>query len=175
MPERASILDLGCGNGDIAAILQARNPNLQFTGLDLKANPAASIPVYVYDGNTIPYGDNSFDYVMLITVLHHTDDYAPLLKEARRVAREGLIIMDHQYKSKLEWLTLAIIDWPGNVPFGVYTPFNFKRREEWRGLFRELAVEEVGYNDRIHLFGRKLDFILGKEMHFVSRLKKNNI
>ena len=128
----------------------------------------------MYDGKNIPYSDNYFDYVMLITVLHHTDDYIPVLKEAMRVSRKGLIIFDHQYKSYFEWLTLCFIDWPGNVPFGVYTPFNFKKRVEWKYIFETLNLREINYKDRVYVYGKYLDFILGKDLHFVSILEKKD-
>jgi len=109
---------------------------------------------------------------MLITVLHHTDDYVPVIAEALRVARKGIILLDHQYNNWFEWLMLAIIDWPGNVPFGVYTPFNFKTREEWRSTFRQLHLNETKYEDKLYLFGKLLNPILGRRMHFLSILQK---
>jgi len=175
MPENAVILDLGCGNGDLAAHLQKNKKGLQFVGLEIKPREDAAIPIMAYDGTMIPYEDNHFDYVMLVTVLHHTDDYLPLLKEAKRVAKKGIIIADHQYKNKLEWLTLAFIDWPGNVPFGVYTPFNFKTRSDWQELYRQTGLVETAYNDQLYVYGKTADFALGKKMHFISVLDKEKI
>lgn len=170
--DNTSILDLGCGNGDLSVALKARNQTLKIVGLDVTPCKNADLQITSYDGSIIPYEDQHFDYVMLITVLHHTDDYVPILKEARRVAKNGIIILDHQYQSRLQWLTLAFIDWPGNVPFGVYTPFNFKKRTEWKELFNKVGLNEVIYNEKILMFGKWADFILGKNMHFVSILKK---
>ena len=173
MPENGIILDLGCGNGDLATLLKKRIPQLDITGIEITPNINASIPITVYDGETIPYPDNHFDSAIIITVLHHTDDYIPLLKEAKRVVKNNIILLDHQYASRLEWLTLACIDWPGNVPFGVYTPLNFKKRTEWTSLFRELDLQEVAHNNRLYLFGKIVDSLLGKNMHFISVLQKS--
>lgn len=172
MPKEASILDLGSGNADLAYNLSGINANLKFTAIDVKVPPSPRMDVGIYDGKNIPYPDDYFDYVMLITVLHHTDDYIPVLKEAMRVSRKGLIVFDHQYKSYFEWLTLCVIDWPGNVPFGVYTPFNYKKREEWDSIFEALNLSQSKYNDRVYLFGKFFDFIIGKRLHFVSVLDK---
>lgn len=173
LPDKGDILDLGCGNGDFAAALMQQRPGINFTGLDIFPVPHSKIPRFTYDGINIPYPDEHFDYVMLITVLHHTDDYVPVLQEAQRVAKKGLIILDHQYFSRIDWLTLAFIDWPGNVPFGVYTPFNFKTRPEWVELFKQLKLKETLHNDKIYLFGKIFDSLLGKRMHFVSTLEKH--
>lgn len=171
MPSEGSILDLGCGNGDLAASLKAHLAGVQFTGIDVLPHPHSKIPRQVYDGKTIPFSDNSFDYVMIITALHHTDDYEPVLKEACRVARRRIIVYDHQYASRLDWLRLAVTDWPGNVPFGVYTPFNFLKRAEWKALFDRLNLKEVYYNDAFSFYG-PLAFLFGTKTHFVSVLEK---
>jgi ubiquinone/menaquinone biosynthesis C-methylase UbiE len=143
LPEDGHILDLGCGDGALSNALKTQLPNIQFTGLDINPAPSSDIPILVYDGNIIPYPDQHFDYVMLITVLHHTDDYAPVLREAFRVSKKGLFIIDHQYNGILEWLTLAFIDTPGNIPFGVYTPFNFFTRSEWQALLSNWGAKKL--------------------------------
>lgn len=173
LPEQGTILDLGCGSGDVTVALKAARPQLSFTGIDVFP-PAgrADVALTVYDGKHVPYGDESYDWVMLTTVLHHTDDYRPLLAEARRVAREGIIILDHQYANRLDWLTLAFIDWPGNVPFGVYTPFNYSTREQWLALFGELGLKESRHQNSIAHFGPLLSPLLGRNLHFVSVLEK---
>jgi SAM-dependent methyltransferase len=171
--ENSLVLDLGCGNGDLAVAIKENLPGLSITGIDVMRRAVeTTVPIKVYDGKTIPFANDSFDYVMLITVLHHTDDYVPVIQEALRVSRKGIILLDHQYNNFFEWLMLAIIDWPGNVPFGVYTPFNFKTRSEWIALFKQLQIEETLYNDRLYLFGNILNPVLGRQMHFLSVLSK---
>lgn len=173
VPPNGLVLDLGCGNGDLAAAIKANIPGLNITGIDVMMQTGqTSVPVQVYDGKTIPFPDASFDHVMLITVLHHTDDYIPVIREALRVARKGIILLDHQYSNWFDWLMLAIIDWPGNVPFGVYTPFNFKTRKQWQEIFTQLNLKEERYDDRLQLFGKGMDFLFGRRMHFLSILAK---
>ena len=173
LPERGTVLDLGCGSGDVTLALKAARPRLSFTGLDVVPHtPREGLSVAAYDGEHVPYGDASFDWVMLVTVLHHTNDCRLLLAEARRVAKKGIIILDHQYKSRLDWLTLALIDWPGNVPFGVYTPFNFNTRDQWLAVFDELNLTESRHEDGVPHFGPMLAPLLGRNLHFVSVVEK---
>jgi ubiquinone/menaquinone biosynthesis C-methylase UbiE len=171
VPKHGVMLDLGCGNGDLAAEIQKSAPDLEILGIDVQEHKESKIPMKVYDGNVIPYNDEHFDHIMIITALHHTDDYIPVLKEAIRVTRKQIIIYDHQYSNYKEWLGLVITDWPGNVPFGVYTPFNFKKRSEWKNLFEQLGLVEVSYRDSFSYYGI-LSFFFGKNTHFISVLEK---
>ena len=172
LPTEGTVLDLGCGNGDLASALSHARSRLHFTGLEMYPLAVSIIERFTYNGTRVPYPDASFDYVMIITVLHHTDDYNILMNEARRVARKAIIIVDHQYRTRWDWLMLAIIDWPGNVPFGVYTPYNFKKRLEWVDLFAQAKMKEIRYDDRLYMFGKYADFLFGRQLHFISLLEK---
>src|SRR4029079_7779085 len=115
-PAQARVLDVGCGDGHLAArILEAR-ADLEIIGIDILARPRAFIPVQMFDGRTIPFGNASFDAVMFVDVLHHTDDPTVLLREARRVSRDAVLIKDHYSDGAGSHLTLRLMDWVGNAP-----------------------------------------------------------
>ena len=48
-----------------------------------------------FDGKSIPHGENSFDVVMFVDVLHHASQPMTLLREAVRVARQAIVIQDN--------------------------------------------------------------------------------
>jgi SAM-dependent methyltransferase len=90
-----AVLDLGCGLGGYSRALAERGFELR--GLDVVPDyveRARSIGVdaELYDGQRIPMEDGSVDTVMLLEVLEHLDDPARLLREARRVARHGVLV-----------------------------------------------------------------------------------
>ncbi|MGE0418479.1 MAG: class I SAM-dependent methyltransferase, partial [Acetobacteraceae bacterium] len=93
--EARSVLDVGCGDGSIAALIQAGRPELSITGVDVLVRPETRIPVTQFDGVRLPFDDGAFDVVMFVDVLHHTDDPAVLLREAKRVARQAVVLKDH--------------------------------------------------------------------------------
>src|SRR3954468_1814684 len=92
---RAHVLDVGSGDGHIASLIARLRPDIDIQGIDVLARPQSAIPVQLFDGTTIPFADKSFDRVMFVDVLHHTDDPSVLLREARRVARGTVVIKDH--------------------------------------------------------------------------------
>lgn len=90
-----SVLDLGCGLGGYTKALGERG--FEVRGVDVAreyVERARSLGVAAdhYDGERLPYADGSFDTVALLEVLEHLDDPAALLREARRVARRGVLV-----------------------------------------------------------------------------------
>lgn len=131
-----TILDVGCGTGNIAALL-AKQFALEVQGIDIKTPAQSIIPFRLFNGKTIPFQDNSFDLVMLIDVLHHIKgrpNRQQLLKECLRVAKRSIIIKDHYYSNFFQNCYLKLVDFFSNVPLGIYTPFEFLPREHWESL-----------------------------------------
>ncbi len=93
MPWR--VLDLGCGAGDSVGFFRARDPQVDWVGLDLPDSPEvrtrtrADARFKTFDGRTIPFADASFDLVYCKQVLEHVRHPLPLLQEACRVIRPG--------------------------------------------------------------------------------------
>jgi SAM-dependent methyltransferase len=90
-----AVLDLGCGLGGYSRALAERGFELR--GLDVVPDyveraRSLGVDAELYDGQRIPMKDGSVDTVMLLEVLEHLDDPARLLREARRVARNGVLV-----------------------------------------------------------------------------------
>lgn len=140
VPAGAAVLDVGCGDGAIAAGLLAASETRSVCGVDPLPRPAPAIPVVGFDGATLPYADDAFDLVTLIDVLHHTRDPARLLGEAARVSRGPILIKDHYWDTRVDRWLLTLADYVGNAPYGVDLPFNFLRMAEWVALFDRLSL-----------------------------------
>jgi SAM-dependent methyltransferase len=89
------VLDLGCGPGTSVDFFRARDPNVQWIGLDLPDSPEvrtrtrADARFETFDGVEIPFGEGSFDLVYCKQVLEHVRRPAPLLAEVSRVLAPG--------------------------------------------------------------------------------------
>jgi len=170
-PPKARVLDVGCGDGLLAArILEAR-PDLQIVGIDVLARPRAFIPVQLFDGQTIPFDNGSFDAVMFVDVLHHTDDPSILLGEARRVSRGVVLIKDHYADGMGSPLTLRVMDWVGNAPHGVRLPYNYWTRLQWRAAWEEQRLTVARVTTELALYPWPLSMLFDRSLHFVAELK----
>lgn len=95
-----SVLDVGCGDGFYTCRLYDLVQPKKMTGVDLasKAIDIANankqdraIEFHVGDAHRLPYADNSFDLVLVQSILHHDDNPLDLIREAFRLAPEILI------------------------------------------------------------------------------------
>ncbi len=85
------VLDLGCGAGDSVDLFRARDPRVQWVGLDIKGSREAlsrtrtDATFEQFDGVAIPFADDSFDLVYSKQVLEHVHRPAALIAEVARV------------------------------------------------------------------------------------------
>lgn len=136
IPTGSRVLDFGCGNGFIAHHLSSI---LQTTvvGLDVRNASETPIEFVPFDGQRLPFENNSFDVVLFCYVLHHAPDAVELLKEARRVLRaEGLVIVYEDIPRR--WWDRQVCR-THNLKWRRRTgPCTFFREHHWRRRF-ELA------------------------------------
>jgi SAM-dependent methyltransferase len=172
LPPQASVLDVGCGDGELAHLIMEQQPNIQIKGVDVLVREQTQIPVAPFDGQRIPYPDASFDVVMFSDVLHHTDDPLILLREAMRVARSSVVLKDHTCDGPFADLTLRFMDYVGNARHGVALPFNYWPKEKWLSAFDSLGVVIGAWKKDLRLYPRWADPVFGRSLHFVARLDR---
>jgi len=170
MPQAGTILDVGCGSGELAQSIMKARPDLKVAGLEVQVRPQTLIPVETYDGQHLPYKDKSFDVVMFIDVLHHTDCVSQLLGEAKRVARQLVVIKDHLCEGAWDESILKFMDRVGNDRFEVPSPGNYWSRERWLRCFQELTLKPQLFKESLKLYPFPLDFIFGGKLHLFTAL-----
>jgi ubiquinone/menaquinone biosynthesis C-methylase UbiE len=95
-PTVETILEVGCGTGHFTRWFE--DLGLKAVGLDLssamlnEAKGNEGQKVLQSDAHSLPFADHSFDVVALITTLEFLQDPTLALREAQRVAQEGLLI-----------------------------------------------------------------------------------
>lgn len=173
LPHSGRVLDVGCGDGRISRTIQDKRNGLAVEGIDVLQRPNALIPVKAFDGRHLPYEDNSFDAVIFVDVLHHTDDPAQLLQEAARVSSRLVVLKDHRRNGFLADSTLHFMDWVGNARHGVSIPANYWPEERWRETFAKLNLTLVHWTDEVPLYPRWASWAFGRSLHFVASLTKS--
>lgn len=172
IPQHASVLDVGCGDGTIAALVAKMRPDVAIQGVDVMVRRGCKIACSVFDGTSLPFPDSSFDVCIFVDVLHHTRDLAASLREASRVSRSFVVIKDHLGNNAFDRLTLGFMDWVGNRPHGVRLTYDFRSRRQWTKHFEECGLAEMTWMDQVPLYPAPFSFLFGRRLHFVSLLTK---
>lgn len=119
--ENEKILEFGFGTAQNIIILKQRFPNCNVQGVDIdpkiksiaeyKLNKAGiETPLFLYDGNKLPFEDDSFDKVYSSLVFHQLDMISKLkcLLEINRILKlNGELIIGDWGKAKTKWMRFS--------------------------------------------------------------------
>lgn len=171
IPNGATLLDVGCGDGLVAASIAKRRPDVSITGVDVLARPGAAIPVATFDGLRIPLPAGSVDVVMLVDVLHHAASPEQLLADAVRVARHAVVLKDHVANGPVSRALLRIMDLVGNRRFGVALPHRYLSAARWDAAIQSLPVRrDLWQVGGLRLYPGPADWVFGRDLHVLARL-----
>ena len=115
-PDSLRALDVGCGTGVTDRHLSTEFRSLHGTDISpamveraTEANP--DVTYEVYDGNRLPYDDDSFDLTFTICVVHHVppSSWERFLGELRRVTRPdgAVVVFEHNPLNPLTRLVVS--------------------------------------------------------------------
>jgi SAM-dependent methyltransferase len=174
IPPNAQVLDVGCGDGLLARMIMDQRADVEISGIDVLVRSGTAISVCKFDGSSIPFPDKTFDAVMFIDVLHHTENQMRLLSEAARVTRNTIVIKDHRLNGPLAGPTLRLMDWMGNARHGVALPYDYWSEDKWTKAFSSLNLVVETWNTDLKLYPSLPNLIFGRSLHFLARLKNKN-
>jgi len=151
---KGKVLDVGAGESPWRDWLA---PEAVYQGIDVGnatdfGMHGGRSDITYYDGNVMPFGDETFDGALCIEVLEHTSDPELCLAEAARVLKDGAPI-------------LLSVPWSARRH---HIPHDYHRftRERLRNLFEASGFEDIGIRER----GNDISAIASKLVVLVARL-----
>ena len=154
------ILDVGCGNCLIANNLVQKGHNV--IPIDVKnLSIVPDIKPIVYNGTKLPFKADTFDTVLLLTVLHHCDTPKKVIEEAKRVS-DTIIIIEDTYSNRIQKVITQFIDLIVNFGHSKMTYQN-KSETGWEETFKSLDLQVLSKRRKpVLLFFRQTTYYLKK-------------
>jgi ubiquinone/menaquinone biosynthesis C-methylase UbiE len=152
------VLDVGAGNCILCQELGRLGYHVVPVDLQNLSFVDEIVPI-TYDGTTLPFGNDSFDVALVITVLHHAPDPDAILAEVMRVARR-IIVIEEIYENRVEKYFTYAVDSLFNLEFFGH-PHSNRTDSEWRKAFKKLRldVSAVVYSRSLGLL-RRVTYVL---------------
>ena len=130
------ILDVGCGKGFLAYDFTQEMPGVDVVGLDVSEYALENAKEEIKDklvlGNAVslPFEDDSFDFVVSITTLHNLPPEQAVqgLGEIERVSRGGKFVCVESYRTEEEKV---------NLLYWQLTCECFARPDTWGWYFKQ--------------------------------------
>ncbi len=156
------VLDIGTGNGGLCREL--RNRGFEVQPVDVKnISFFDDVEPLIYNGRKLPFEDGSFSVAMLITVLHHIADPEIVLREAIRVSRGRIIVMEDIYKNPVQKYLTYFTDSLVNLEFSGH-PHTNKDDAGWKQVFEDCGLRLTAREEfRTLLFFRQVIYVLEEQ------------
>ena len=161
------LLDCGCGTGPMISLLYEKDPEKNYTGIDItprmievaNAKKLPGVTFVTGDCEDLPFEDASFDVIICSNSFHHYPNPQKFFNSAARVLRHGgrLILQDYTSWKPVIWLMnhteMPLANLIGHGDVAAYT---MEQVREFCGN-AGLRVEklEKARKFRMHLVARK--------------------
>lgn len=170
LPPKSRILDIGGGWGFYHAPLETRGHH--HIVLDVTRPGLQKCPAVIYDGTRIPFPDQSFDVSLFITVLHHIPDPEAVIREALRVTRGRIVVVEDVYRHAAGRAWTILRDQIYNVEFFGH-PKNFRTSKQWIETFEKMGAVRVR-EESVYTWLSGLRIWNSVMVFDVSRVKRGN-
>ena len=168
-----SLLDVGAGNGAIAAEVARRLGASRVAGVDVLVQPVTQVEVTSYDGERIPFEDKSFEVVTISDVLHHCAKPRDVLGECLRVASRCVLVKDHFRFGPVSNAMLWALDVVGNAEAGVLVRGTYFSPNEWIKMVQQAGGRIGALEWPMQIHATPLRWVTRDELQFAIRVEKS--
>jgi methionine biosynthesis protein MetW len=171
IPSGASVLDLGCGDGELMDLL-SRNKQVRGQGIEIDEQAiyccvAKGLSVFHGDLDTglVDYGDETMDYVILDQTLQQLQKPGAVLADALRVGKQVIVAFPNFAQASARFQMLL----HGRSPITPYLPYQWHDSPNLR-FFSVLDFKDYCRNKSIRI-GKEAYIAANKVLRFLPNLR----
>jgi methionine biosynthesis protein MetW len=158
VPQGSRVLDLGCGNGELLALLQREQ---RCTGYGIEIADANVLACHERGVNVIQlnleeglalFDDHSFDVVLQLDTLQHLRNTEKMLRETARVGRIGIVSFPnfahwpnrlHVAAGRMPVTRVLPYEWydTPNIRVGTYADFEILARKDGLTILDSFGIQ----------------------------------
>ena len=158
VPRGARVLDVGCGDGELMAVLQADKGadarGMEIDPAEVEKAVARGLSVIQGDANRdlADYPDDAFDYAILSQTLQTAERPDRMLDQLLRIGRQAFV----SFPNFAHWKMRASLLWNGRMPVTRHLPVSWYETQNIHHVtvadFLELAAEKRARIERSWFF-----------------------
>jgi ubiquinone/menaquinone biosynthesis C-methylase UbiE len=170
LPPKGTLLDVGAGSCNLAELVST-STKLEITPIDVVDHNRTDLSLVLYDGQKLPYKDNSFDVCLVVFVFHHAENIDLLLKEVIRVTKKRIIVIEDTPRNRFEHFTWEKWDYALNHAFhkDIDVAHRSLSSDQWKSIFKKSALKVVARKKFRSIFP-----VLGAYTHSLFVLDKKS-
>lgn len=159
------LLDLGAGEGFVGEAA-ALDRGAEVVLADVVDFNETVLPFVLFDGRRLPFDDDAFDGSLIVFVLHHAEDPEALLREAKRVTRGPIVVVESVFATERQRRRLDRLDRWANAlrSEGAMQDqevhLQFRSAAAWRSAFEALGLTVRSEAHRGRFIHRQALFVL---------------
>lgn len=145
----SSLLDVGCGTGEMLRLISETYPKIKLTGVDISPNMLDKAKskignianLIISDSEKLPFDDNSFELVMCNDSFHHYPSPLNVLSEFNRVLKPKgiLLISDYCIGFPIRQLMNIFIRYSHDGDVRIYS------KKEYLKMFSKSSFQDIHY------------------------------
>lgn len=148
-------MDIGSGTGHTGNEIIGKTA-LELTEVDIADRDMSGRPPLIFDGKTLPFESSEFNTVLVLFTLQYASDPVGMIREAIRVSKGQVVIMQTTSPNGIKRFYLNAYDWISNCAWHWIVKLSGAVRKGPNSIVVRQQFSEMNVKNAIYAAGGRL-------------------